>query len=70
MANNLSPKAKIHKAEYDAEYNKKYIVMKHVMFNRVKDEDMELLKWLNEKPSASAYIRDLIRADYEAHKNV
>ena len=58
------------KTMYDAKYNKNFIKVKHVQFNIKSAEDVELMAWLDSHPSKNAYIKSLIRADYERHCNV
>ncbi len=55
---------------YDAEYNKKFVKVKHVMFNITNPEDVELMEFLDSHESKNAYLKALIRADMEKQKNV
>ena len=63
-------KPKTKKNLYDIEYNKKFIKVKHVMFNTNFPEDMELMEWLDTKPSKSAFIKELLRAEKAREQGV
>ena len=60
----------VDKKAYDAEYNRRFTVLKHVTFNTKKEEDMEVMHFLESKPSMSAYIKALIVADMMREQNV
>jgi hypothetical protein len=52
------------KSRYDQEYMRQNITRKLIPFNKLKQDDMEILEWLNSRPEgATAYIKDLIRRD-------
>ena len=52
------------KSKYDQEYMRQNITRKLIPFNRLKQDDMEILAWLNSRPEgATAYIKELIRKD-------
>ena len=52
------------KSRYDQEYMRQNITRKLIPFNKLKQDDMEILAWLNSRPEgATAYIKDLIRKD-------
>ena len=42
---------------------KQNITRKLIPFNKTKPEDVILLEWLNSKPNATEYIKELIRED-------
>ena len=55
------------KSKYDQEYMRQNITRKLIPFNRLKQDDMEILAWLNSRPEgATAYIKDLIRRDMKS----
>lgn len=55
---------------YMNQYVKEKIIYKRVNFTRGKEEDEELLAWIEAQPEGTApYIRRLIREDMEAQKN-
>ena len=55
------------KSRYDQEYMRQYITRKLIPFNKLKQDDMEILAWLNSRPEgATAYIKDLIRRDMKS----
>ena len=55
---------------YMNQYVKEKIIYKRVNFTRGKEEDEELLAWIDAQPEGTApYIRRLIREDMEAQKN-
>lgn len=54
---------------YMNQYVKEKIIYKRVNFTRGKEEDEELLAWLDAQPEGIApYIKRLIRADMEARE--
>lgn len=55
---------------YMNQYVKEKIIYKRVNFTRGKEEDEELLAWIEAQPEGTApYIKRLIREDMEAQKN-
>lgn len=64
----LKPKAKERKYSYDQSYLKQNIAQVSLTFNRRKQEDMTILKWLNDcGESKVAYIKRLIQEDIARH---
>ena len=53
------------KKTYDAEYHRTNIFQKKIPFNRTQPEDIELLAFLDRKPNATKYLKDLIRREME-----
>jgi len=51
--------------QYEQNYIKKNIKLVHMSLNRTKEEDMQILDWLSQKDSISAYLKSLIRKDME-----
>lgn len=55
---------------YMNQYVKEKIIYKRVNFTRGKEEDEELLAWIDAQPEGTApYIRRLIREDMESKKS-
>ena len=55
---------------YMNQYVKEKIIYKRVNFTRGKEEDEELLAWIDAQPEGTApYIRRLIREDMESQKS-
>ena len=54
--------------EYIANYNKEYIRYKSVVFNLKIPEDVDMMKWLEERPQGiSSYVKVLIMKDMKEH---
>ena len=51
------------KAQYDQDYNKRHMIRKQIVFNKLKPDDMVLLEWLMKQANRNEYIKDLIRQD-------
>ena len=65
----LSENARQNKHEYDKQYIRQNIQSKHLAFNKLIPEDMELFEWCNsQQESANFYIKRLIREDMERQK--
>lgn len=56
------------KRKYD--YHKAHFIKKLVVFSNINDSEMEMLNWLNQQSNFSAYIKKLIQADMDQHKNI
>ena len=60
------PLDKENKSKYDQEYRRKYVVKKLIPFNKKKQEDMDILDWIESRPENSTqYIKRLVREDME-----
>lgn len=55
----------INKAEYNLEYEKNTMRKVMVRFHNV--HDIEMIKWIESKPSMQGYIKNLIQADMNKH---
>ena len=58
------------KSQYDTEYNRKHVRRKFIPFNDQSAEDMELLSWLATKDNVTAYVKQLIKDDFEHQKGI
>ena len=56
------------KSRYDQEYMRKNVTRKQLACNKQIPEDVELLEWINSKPNATAYIKQLIREDMNSQE--
>ena len=52
------------KAEYTKDYNKKNYKSISIRLNN--DQDADLIKWLNEQPNLTEFLRKLLRSDMKA----
>ena len=56
---------------YVRQYIQENRTTKNLTFNKRSDDDMELLKWINDQPeSFNQYVKRLIRKDMEKSKEV
>lgn len=56
------------KSKYDQQYMKENVIVKKVQFNRLKEEDMQMLTWAESKGAFNAYVHSLIRQDMESRE--
>ena len=56
------------KYEYDQQYLKEHIFTKRIPFNNTKQEDVEMLEWINKQGNTTQYIKALVREDMERRK--
>ncbi len=60
------PSGNFDQTKYIIEYNRENVIVKRLPFNRLQDEDMELLTWAESHGNFTGYVKDLIRQDLEA----
>lgn len=57
-------KKQFDKYAYDQQYIKNYVQLVQISFNRTKQDDMEMIAWLNSRPEGKTrYMKSLIAKD-------
>jgi len=58
------PKTSYEQMQYIKDYNREHIYYRKLSFNVSNEDDMRMMKWLDERPqSTSSYLKQLIRED-------
>ena len=56
------------KKAYDQEYNRKNVKRLFIPFNMTKQEDVELLSYIRERPNVTEYIKRLVANDMNENR--
>ena len=59
------PSGNFDQTQYIIDYNRQNVIVKRLPFNRLQDEDMELLTWAESHGNFTGYVKGLIRQDLE-----